>query len=231
MSKRIAVACEGPSDFIVIEAALKAVLKVPFVLSRLPGEAILAQTGGGWGGVIKWCYSMAEMAKSGNFTRLADLPGLEGFDAVIIHLDVDVAGMHYQQCGSAIAALAGHAGWLALPCQQPTLTATILSLQQTIASWIAPVILAGPMNLFCLPAQAMEAWLAAAVLPQGHALLSNIELTPNLSSRFKGLPAKLKLTKSNACYRQNAHLVTRNWQAIQLICPQAKAFSAACQQI
>lgn len=52
MSKRIAIVSEGMTDYVAIGEVLKAVLTVPFVLSRLPGEEILSGTGQGWGGVL-----------------------------------------------------------------------------------------------------------------------------------------------------------------------------------
>ena len=52
---RIALVAEGPTDCIIIEAALKAVLGQPFVLTQLQPEPTRPDMGGGWGGVFKWC--------------------------------------------------------------------------------------------------------------------------------------------------------------------------------
>jgi len=231
MSKRIAVVAEGKTDFIAIEAVLKAVLAVPFVLNRLPGEEIIAGTGEGWGGVLKWCHSMANLAKAGNFTQLKMLPGLENYDAVIIHLDADVSGMSYQNYGHEVASLALKNQWHVLPCQQPTLTATRRNLHHVIASWLSPILLTAPENLLCLPAQAMESWLASAVLPGGHNLLINIENNGNLEAQLKVLGKKIRIKKDTLTYRQKAPAITKEWARVKQICTQAALFDADCQRI
>lgn len=231
MSKKIAVVTEGKTDFIAIEAALKAVLTVPFVLNRLPGEEIIAGTGEGWGGVLKWCHSIANLASAGHFTRLNELPGLEGYDAIIIHLDADVARMSYQNYGNEVAALAVRNQWHILPCQQPTLAATLQNLQHLIASWLSPVRLATPQNLLCLPAQAMESWLAAAVLPLNHALLVNIENNTNLLAQLSVLKKNIRIKKDTLTYRQKAPVITKEWAKVKQVCSQAALFDTGCQQI
>lgn len=231
MSKRIAIVSEGMTDYVAIGEVLKAVLTVPFVLNRLPGEEILSGTGQGWGGVLKWCHSMANIATAGNFNRLDQLPGLENYDAIIIHMDADVAGMNYLHCGPAIATLATKMGWLLLPCQQPTLPATLQSLEKVIASWILPLNLTCPGNLLCLPAQAMESWLAAAVLPPAHHLLKNIEMNSNLEAQLNVLPQKLKIKKDIKTYRQKAPMISKNWETVKQVCSQAVVFDKGCQLI
>lgn len=47
---RIALVAEGPTDYVLIEAALKAVLgKQTFVLTQLQPEVTSPSFGGGWG--------------------------------------------------------------------------------------------------------------------------------------------------------------------------------------
>jgi hypothetical protein len=62
MSKplQIALVAEGPTDFEVIQAALKAVLPTPFVMTLLQPESTQPRLGGGWGGVLKWCYEIQQ---------------------------------------------------------------------------------------------------------------------------------------------------------------------------
>ena len=57
---RIALVAEGPTDFVVIEAALKAILQRPFVLNQLQPEPTRPEIGGGWGGVFKWCQEFRQ---------------------------------------------------------------------------------------------------------------------------------------------------------------------------
>ncbi len=49
----IALVAEGPTDYEVIHAALKAVLPKPFVMTQLQPEATQPNMGAGWGGVLK----------------------------------------------------------------------------------------------------------------------------------------------------------------------------------
>jgi hypothetical protein len=51
---RIALVAEGPTDYVIIEAALKVFLPQPFILTQLQPEATKPEIGGGWGGVLKW---------------------------------------------------------------------------------------------------------------------------------------------------------------------------------
>ena len=47
---RIALVAEGPTDYVVIEAALKAILQKPFVMSQIQPEATQPKMGTGWCG-------------------------------------------------------------------------------------------------------------------------------------------------------------------------------------
>jgi len=50
----IGLVAEGPTDFVIIEAALRACLKRPFVLTLQQPEATRPEMQGGWGGVYKY---------------------------------------------------------------------------------------------------------------------------------------------------------------------------------
>jgi hypothetical protein len=84
---RVALIAEGPTDAIIIEAALKKLLPRAFVLTQIQPEVTRPKLGTGWGGVLRWCIEFASRGHS----RLEDDPTLPGFDLVIIHLDADVA--------------------------------------------------------------------------------------------------------------------------------------------
>ena len=59
---RIALVAEGPTDAIVIEAALRAVFASrTFVLQQLQpeGSAAFGEMGTGWVGVYRWCRQTA----------------------------------------------------------------------------------------------------------------------------------------------------------------------------
>ena len=102
MSKalRIALVAEGPTDFEVIQAALKAVLPDPFVMVQLQPEPTQPKLGGGWCGVLKWCHEVAQRHDG----PLLEDPTLQinPYDLILIHLDVDVALKQYPDCGDTV---------------------------------------------------------------------------------------------------------------------------------
>lgn len=99
---RIALVAEGPTDYVVIEAALKSVLAKPFTMELLQPEATQGIMGTGWCGVLKWCQE----AHQRHHGSIDTDPTLVGFDLIIIHLDVDVASKQYGDCSPALAAIA-----------------------------------------------------------------------------------------------------------------------------
>lgn len=165
---RIALVAEGPTDFEVIQAALKAVLAEPFVMVLLQPEATRPQLGAGWCGVVKWCRE----AQQRSHDQSNGDPTLVGFDLLIVHLDVDVASEQYGDCGALIENSAQASHWKSLPCVKtcPPVANTVKSLVEVIESWLGQLTSDNRL-LFCLPAQSSGSWLAAAVLPSSHPLL------------------------------------------------------------
>ncbi|MCU0665319.1 MAG: hypothetical protein MUC50_23705 [Myxococcota bacterium] len=109
---RVALVAEGPTDAVVIESALKALLPAPFIMTQLQPEPTYPELGTGWGGVLRWCF---EFALRGN-SSLEDDPTLPGFDLFILHVDADVAEYKYDDVSPEIATIARECGWPALPC-------------------------------------------------------------------------------------------------------------------
>ncbi|HRD72544.1 MAG TPA: hypothetical protein PK027_09425 [Aquimonas sp.] len=223
---RIALICEGCTDLIIIEAALKAVLQRPFVLTQLQPEPTRQEMGGGWGGVFKWCQ---EFRRRGADSIEMD-PTLSQFDLVIIHLDADVAGKQYADCGPAVAQAA--AALQGLPCEQacPPPLNTVAALEVVLLSWLG-IAAVGPMSLLCIPSKASDAWLAAAKLPAGHALLNGLECHPNLEVALSQLPIGQRIRKAVREYRSHAETITQNWQTVRDHCTQACAFEQRMQPI
>ena len=95
-SLRVALVAEGPTDAIVITAALRAMLDgTSFVITQLQPEGSIAfgERGGGWAGVYRWCKQSAKRGR-GRIGR--DSLVLDFFDALVIHVDADVAGNSYR---------------------------------------------------------------------------------------------------------------------------------------
>lgn len=218
---KIGLIAEGPTDFEVIQAALKAILPDPFIMTLLQPEATQPQLGGGWGGVLKWCH-MAQQRHTGSLD--AD-PTLSSFDLLLIHVDVDVSSFRYDNCGASASELAQENNWQTLPCSQPCppVVDTVEALRKVVISWLGNVT-PGDRTLFCLPAQSSGTWLAAAVLSPDDSLLADAECNTRLEKKLAELPKKKRIKKNRRSYQLNAPNITRNWQQVKKICSQAADF-------
>lgn len=86
---RVHVVCEGPSDSVVIKAALARRLG-DFVMTQIQPEQSLfggdqGPLGGGWRGVEAWCRQVADLGGLSASGRLANA------DLLIVHVDADIA--------------------------------------------------------------------------------------------------------------------------------------------
>lgn len=223
---RIALVAEGPTDFEVIQAALKAIVPERFTLTLLQPEATQPTMGTGWGGVLKWC----DAAGSRHAASLDTDPTLEGFDLLVIHLDVDVAQKQYADCGPEVPEQAATQSWTELPCTMPCppVADTCARLEAALRSWLNPA-QAGTKTVLCLPAQSTGTWLAAATLPADHALLVGAECNAMVEKRLEQLPLAQRIRKSRREYQAHAGQVTANWAGIKALCSQATAFEQAVQ--
>lgn len=215
---RIALIAEGKTDLVVIEAALKAILEVPFVLKLIQPEASAKELGEGWGGVAKWCHQSVQRGEG----VLHDDPTLFMYDFYIMHLDTDVAGMSYANAG--LEALAVQNNWGALPCQMPCPNAqdSVTALRVVLLSWLGNVV---PTNktIICLPSKAIESWLAAAVLPAGAAALNALECNLNMKTVLAQLPKASRISK-RPDYFLKAPLLQSRWAQVRQLCTQAEIF-------
>ena len=110
----MALIAEGPTDRVIIESALRAILPAPFTLALLQPEPTHPQLGSGWCGVFKWCRAFAARTPS----SLESDPTLPDFDLFVIHVDADVAEAHYTDGGDKLAAAAP--GLPSLPSAKPS---------------------------------------------------------------------------------------------------------------
>lgn len=218
---RIALVAEGPTDYVLIEAALKAVLPQPFILTQLQPEATRPDLGQGWSGVLKWCQAASQRHQG----PLEQDPTLLGFDLLILHLDVDVSTMAYHDCGPETAALAQQLGWEHLPCAVmcPPVSDTVSALTTVVHSWLRPAT-TGQQTVLCLPAQSSGTWLAAALLPATHRLLTNTECNLGVENGLAILPKAERVKKNRREYQAKAADLTANWEKVKAICSQAQVF-------
>lgn len=222
---RIALVSEGPTDTVIIDAALKAVLgSHPFILTQLqpePTNPNMGNLGNGWGGVLKWCHAASQRYTG----SLDDDPTLEGFDLLVLHLDADVAQCDYADCGQKIVDLAHASSWLTLPCAQPCPPpiATVNQLEAVLRSWLGNAT-PGNKTLICIPAQASGTWLAAAVLPPHHRLRNGIECNTGVESSLSRLPVSHRIKKRVPEYRAKADAISARWGTVKAQCSQALIF-------
>jgi len=222
---RIGLVAEGPTDYELINAALKAILHRPFVLTLLHPEPSLPAVGNGWGGVLKWCDA-ASQRHAGSLD--AD-PTLALFDLLIVHLDTDVALKRYADCGLGVQAMATEKAWRPLPCNQPCppVADTCAALQTVLLNWLGHA-QPGAKTVLCLPAQSTGAWLVAALMPANHALCQGLECNPAAEAGLALLPKAQRVKRKSVMeYRAHAPAIVRDWARVKAVCSRATVFEQA----
>jgi hypothetical protein len=221
---KIGLVAEGPTDVVVIQAALKAILQErDFILTLLQPEATQPMLGTGWCGVLKWCAQAATAAQS----SLSASPLFEQFDLLILHVDLDVLSSAYSDCGVMIQnqSIAKGRGALPVTLHCPPIINWHNELINKIHSWLGAGIALENKAIFCLPAQSSGTWLAAAVLPVSHPLLLNAaECNASLERHLSILPKEQRIKKTRREYEHRAATLSDNWDCVKQLCSQAKQF-------
>ena len=219
---RVALVAEGPTDKIVIEAALKAMLPQPFLLNQLQPEATCPKLGTGWGGVLRKCLEFA----SRGHVRLEDDPILPGYDLIVLHVDADVAESKYEEVSQDIAEAARAREWPKLPCNLPCPPPdrSAGEMRDRLLKW-AGLAAPGPKTVLCVPSKSTDAWLASAVLAAGHKLLKDLECNLNLEANLRALPKAQRIKKTTRDYHRCAEEITKGWSIVRSQCSQAELFS------
>jgi len=219
---RVALVAEGPTDGIIIEAALKALLSRPFILTQLMPEPTRPSLGTGWGGVLRWCN---EFATRGHL-QIEDDPTLPGFDLFVLHLDADVAESAYENVSPELATVAAQHEWPPLPsrlsCPPPSRSAD--AVRACLLSWSGLSTL-GPRTVLCVPSKAIDAWLAAAVFDARHPVLNELECNLTLETQLRVLPKSDRVKKTSREYRAREKSLTAAWAVVRQRCSQAERFS------
>ncbi len=218
---RIALVAEGATDLVIIEAALRAILPCPFVLTYQPPERTRPDLGEGWGKVMKWCREFHVRG----YIALENDPTLDLFDMVILHLDADVADKSYANYGSDVVQMAQQDGLLPLPCPEPCppASATIDNLKIVLLSWLG-IKNIGSKSVFCIPSKSSEAWLAAAVFFDNADLLKELECNNKMEARLKSLSKNQRIKKTSRDYQRHASSISNRWSTVREICTQAEIF-------
>lgn len=224
---RIALVAEGPTDYAVINAALNAIVDIPFILTLLQPEPTYQSRGTGWCGVLKWCHDIGRCHT--DKLTLAPLLSPIPIDMIILHIDADIADNEkcYENCGSQWSSLATENGWSPLPYDHepcPPSVNTSTYLRDMMRSWLHPA-LPDRKTVFCIPSRATDTWLLAAVMSGSPSILADIECRQDPATFLgSGLPKKLRINKSVSAYTSAAPLLIQRWKIITDCCPQALAF-------
>ena len=223
---RIAAAVEGPTDTIVIEAILSALLPdIEFELQTLQPEMSVAfepladnDMGAGWGGVYRW----ARQAVDEGSGSVSDSTALSYYDLLIVQLDADVAHKTY---GSARVYDAPNDD---LPCWRPCppASATTDALRVVVLGWLNEEICPGQIVL-CTPSKSIEAWVLAALCPNNNVVRQgNWECNLEPVSQLATLPKNIRFGKNIRDYRDRQDRISNEWNRVASRLSEAARFEA-----
>lgn len=226
---RVAVVAEGPTDTIVLEAVLRALLPArQVVVTQLQPEGSLAfgSSGGGWSGVYRWCR---QSAARGRGRLRADPLVFLNHDVLVLHVDADVAGTTYAAGNVSPVASDG-----ALPCEQPCPPASdsVDAMRAVLLSWCGETSIP-PAVALCIPSKSMEAWVVQALFPNDRQARKGalFECHPDPAARLGQQPVKQRISKSQADYRRRADDLAAAWPNVVAPLPEAGRFSRELQNV
>lgn len=207
---RIALVAEGPTDGIVINSAIKAILGArSFVLKQIfpASSASFDKMGTGWIGVYKWCK---QAASRGGGSLSGDHILFLNFDILILHVDADVAGFRYSD-GSVTPGK----GDGILPCERPCPPAcdSADEMRRVLLSWCGEEALPAKTTI-CMPSKSTEAWVVAILFPQDVAVRQGIECFPDAESRLGQQPKGQRLKKKLSDYIDRESDFVDGWPTI-----------------
>jgi len=213
----IALVAEGPTDRIVIESVIKAVLNDrTFVLKLLQPEDSLSfgALGGGWSGVYHWCK---QSAKRGSGLISKDF-FFDYYDILILHLDADVASKKYVNGN-----ITQEASDLSLPCEAdcPPPCATTDALRQVLLSWCGETVTPGKV-VICTPSKSIEAWVVKALFPGDMAVRQGIECYRDPESRLGQQNKNVRIKKCQSDYQRKAEDIMNAWPRIRTLSEAAR---------
>ncbi len=221
---RIAVAVEGPTDAIVLEAILNALLpSTEFEFQTLQPEGSAAfdsspfgETGVGWVGVYRW--SRQSVLEGGGSVSGSSV--LSYHDVLIVQLDADVAGRTYSS-GSI-----QDAPYQDLPCEKPCPPPerTTNALRRVILNWLGER--KCPLRVvLCTPSKNIEAWVLAAVSPDNPVIRrKDWECRTNPERQLGALPQQRRFKKSQEDYRSKQGEIAAAWPDVSARLTEATRF-------
>ena len=211
---RVAVAAEGPTDVIVLQAVLETLLAgVEFRLNQLQPEGSAAfgatdygDTGLGWGGVYRWSrQSSAEGDGAVSGSSVFD-----NHDLLVVHVDADVATKTYA------SARISDAPFDDLPCSRPCPPAseTTDALRAVVLNWLGETS-SPPKLVMCTPSMKMDAWVVSAVWPENPLVGGeDWECRADPDSQLTALPKSMRFEKSQRGYRGKHREIKAGWRGV-----------------
>ena len=221
---RFAVAAEGPTDAIVLEAILNALLPDgEFVFQTLQpegsaafGSALFGRTGAGWAGVYRW----SRQAVSEGDGSVSGSSVLSNHDVLIVQIDADVAGETYARGNIRDAP---HDD---LPCEEhcPPPDRTTNALRSVILNWLGERDICRQIVL-CTPSKSMEAWVLAAVWPDNDLVRrGNWECHSHPEGQLGVLPIARRFRKRQDDYRRKQGDIEKSWPDVSARLTEAARF-------
>lgn len=216
---RIALVAEGPTDKVAIEAFLSAITDQDFVLTMLQPEAVdsfggFGPRGSGWCGVARWCKDKA----AAGFGAFEDDPGMKTFDALILHIDGDVADKGYSDCKPNLSGQD-----LPLSFDPTFISQRVDALRSVICGWLG-VETVGERTVFCIPHLTTEAWVIACLFGDESGLGDRLESSAGLDQwlSLRSIPQRLHKNKKE--YLQKKYQLKEGWPNAVRACSQAARF-------
>ena len=211
---RIAAAVEGPTDAIVLEAILKALLKgEEFEFQTLQPEgsdtfdsAQPSSTGVGWVGVYRWSRQL--LREGGG--SVSGSSALSFHDVLIVHVDADVAGRKYADGSIRDAPCAD------LPCEKscPPPDKTTNALRAVVLNWLGEHE-CPPRIVLCTPSKSIEAWVLAAICPENNVVQrDDWECRPDPEGQLAALPKRRRFKKRPDDYRRRQSEIKKAWPQV-----------------
>ena len=221
---RVAVAAEGPTDVIVLEAVLESLLAdVEFRLNPLQPEGSAAfgatacgDTGVGWGGVYGWSRQASDEGDG----AVSGSSVFDSHDVLIVHVDADVARKTYVTAGIIDAPNDD------LPCSRPCPPAhdTTNALRAVVLNWLGET--SNPPNVvMCTPSMKMDAWVVSAVWPENPLVhRDDWECRADPESQLAALPKGRRIKKSKSGYREKHQQIKSGWRDVAQTLTEAERF-------
>jgi hypothetical protein len=211
---RIAIVCEGPTDKIILDELIEAVVGHPNFRSVLVQPLMSALVsdfgpyGGGWAGVLRWCTQAVADGIPFEESKTAI-----NNDLIIVHVDADVA----RETSLAHVSLVG-------PC--PPAQGTCDNIRHHIRVLLGGRELPNYLVL-CIPADSTEAWVVAALNPSLAASNSPWECYQKPEDQLPSVKVRGKAVgKSQKSYKRVSSDVAAGWPSAKLHWPEANRFEA-----